>query len=130
MLSIRSPGALFVGPPALMYPTPTIGFVDILVPMYINMTAGAFISEKAGLNISMIAGTTITGLAGVNVTLTTPLVTHVAALTKMTGNLIVAGTIMAGTDVLAGSTGVSLLTHVHGGVFPGTSVTSPASLPI
>jgi len=138
LLSIRSPGALFIGPPAVIYPTPTVGFVDILVPAYISMTAGTFISEKAGINISMIAGTAITGVAGATITLTTPLVTHVAALTKMTGNLIVAGAIIGGTSITAAGSvvagidvlapGVTLLTHVHGGVMPGPSVTSPPVL--
>ena len=81
ILSIRSPGALFVGPIPALYPTLFSGVVDIIVPGYIRQmsmsgpftefsgslhstTAVGFIQENAGLFIQENAGTFIQENAG------------------------------------------------------------------
>lgn len=69
-----------------------------------------------GDRIVLKRGGTVEVVASTKVRLTTPLV-------ECTGNVTVAGTLTAAVDVVGG--GVSLKTHVHGGVDVGSSNTEP-----
>lgn len=124
LLSIRSPGALLVGPIPAAYPTLTTGMMDVQVPLYINEisatfinqstlgfiteTAGTFISETAGGFISEKAGTLIMENAGLQILMTTPLIFGAAAITDFSGIVNVTGALNA-LGALA-VTGVSTLT--------------------
>ena len=63
-MSIRSPGSLMVGATALVWPTAAIGFIDIDVPMFINVLAGGFVNIDAGAYFNMLAGDAMTLEAG------------------------------------------------------------------
>lgn len=102
----------------------------------ISSTAGAAITSKAGGLISATAGGAMNLTAAGTVSLKAPTtnitsLTNIKGVTSITGATMIkgatniTGVLIASGDIRAGGGSNGLLTHVHGGVFPGPSLTSP-----